>query len=111
MMNDELSYHHSCHCSYKNINVDCRLMIIALTSYTCTINAFQLVLIQFCVSFIDIHNKKIYYGKYQNIHNVSLKGDYCNILSRQKIQELEYKISYDYALADIGGWRIQRTPT
>ena len=34
MMNDELSYHHSYHCSYKNINDDCRLMIIALTSYT-----------------------------------------------------------------------------
>ena len=33
-MNDELSYHHSYHCSYKNLNVDCRLMSIALTSYT-----------------------------------------------------------------------------
>jgi len=34
MMNGELSYQHSYHCSYKNLNVDCRLMIIALTSYT-----------------------------------------------------------------------------
>jgi len=34
MMNGELSYQHSYHCSYKNLNVDCRLMITALTSYT-----------------------------------------------------------------------------
>ena len=33
-MNGELSYQHSYHCSYNNFNVDCRLMIIALTSYT-----------------------------------------------------------------------------
>jgi len=34
MMNGELSYQHSYHFSYKDLNVDCRLMIIALTSYT-----------------------------------------------------------------------------
>ena len=35
-MYGELSYQHSYHCSYKNLNVDCRLMITALTSYTST---------------------------------------------------------------------------
>jgi len=33
IMNDELSYQHSYHCSYNKLNVDFRLMIIA-TSYT-----------------------------------------------------------------------------
>jgi len=54
------------------------------------INAFQLVLIQFSVSFIDIHNKK--YLKYQNIHILpfhlraifSERGSYTSIRVKQK---------------------------
>jgi len=43
MMNGELSYQLSYHCSYKNLNVDCRLMIIALTSHTVKTTQWQYI--------------------------------------------------------------------
>ena len=42
-------------------------------------NAFQFVLIQFCVSFFDIHNKKISWVSKYSYTIFSLKGDFLRV--------------------------------